>query len=105
MQAYGPSLEAALRADNVTNPVLTARIMMGAYNNIAKSFDFFCLKNERGDYCYPLLSKFSANIAATNGSSVLDAVCGGFYNMGCCLPSLVSSLEINGLFFFKKKLD
>lgn len=88
MQAYVPTLEAALRADGVADPSMQARTMMLGFNYAAKSFDFYCLKNERGDYCYNMSSQFSANVAAANGSSILDAVCGGYYNMGCCLPSL-----------------
>lgn len=90
--AYRPTLLAALEADGVANATLMADTLTNGYMQLPRFMDFFCLKNERGDYCYSMFTQLSLSLATTtnNGSSVLDAVCGSYYNMGCCLPSLGS---------------
>lgn len=90
ISAYMPTYVANLKADGVVNAEIYAASTSQGFNLFGDYLDFFCLKNERGQYCMASMFEMSTALStvAANGSSVLDATCSSFYNMGCCLTSL-----------------
>lgn len=102
MRNYKPTLVANLRTDGVANPESFADSMIAPYDLYSSYFDFFCLQNERGDFCYPMYFQMSRDISASAATnvSVTDTLCRYYYNGGCCLPSLdaMYSLRANTSF-------
>lgn len=91
MQGSYPSLVAQLRTENVTNPEAQATVSLRGYSQLGYTFDFMCMQNERGDYCFNMFVGMSRDLATTgttNYTSVTDALCRFYYNAGCCMTSL-----------------
>lgn len=58
-------------------------------NDIGAIFDFFCLRSQQGDYCYPMISQLAHDLqSATTAVSVTDTVCSSYYNSGCCMTAM-----------------
>lgn len=96
MMNYKPTLIANLQRDGVADYQTLANTMTMGYAASSTYFDLYCLKNERGDFCFPMYFHMTQDISAnpgTNSSTVMDTICRYYYNGGCCLQSLANMYQ------------